>query len=56
MVEPRRLKPRVSLVLTPEAREIGERLAEARGLSLSTLVETLLREEERRARRRDRSG
>ena len=44
MSEQARTKPRVSIVLTREARRFASELAEERGLSVSTLVEVLIRE------------
>lgn len=41
----RRNKPRVSIVLTPAEREAGDLLAAARGVTLSTLLGMLIREE-----------
>jgi hypothetical protein len=52
MAEQPRNKPRISLTLSPEARALGEELAAARGLSLSSLLEVLIREEAKRERRR----
>lgn len=52
MADERRTKPRVQIVLAPVERDAAERLAEERGVSLSTLLGMLIREEERRAKRR----
>lgn len=52
MSDDRRTKPRVSIVLTPAEHASGMRLAEERGVSLSALLGMLIREEERRVRRR----
>lgn len=51
MPEPKRLKPRVSIVMSPERRALAEELAKERGLSLSTFLETLVAEEGRRRSR-----
>jgi hypothetical protein len=48
----RRTKPRVQIVLTDAEHATGRRLAEERGVSLSALLGMLIREEDRRARRR----
>lgn len=53
MPEQPRHKPRVSIVLTPEEREAGEALAEARGVKLSALLGMLIREEAKRVARRE---
>jgi prolyl-tRNA editing enzyme YbaK/EbsC (Cys-tRNA(Pro) deacylase) len=56
MAEPNRIKPRVSIVMSPERRALAEELARERGFSLSVLLETLVLEEaKRRARAEKRS-
>lgn len=50
--EQNRTKPRVAIVLTPEEHETGKALAEERGVSLSTLIGMLIREEAKRDKRR----
>jgi len=44
-VDDRRTKPRLSIVMTSEGRAMAERLAGERLLSLSQLLESLVREE-----------
>lgn len=48
----RRSKPRLSLTFDAELRTEAERLAGERGLSLSQLLEQLVREEVRRQKKR----
>lgn len=49
----RRTKPRLSVVMSADGRAVAERLAEARGLSISQLLEQLvLAEAKRKAKRR----
>ncbi len=46
----RRKRPLWSLSMTPEAVAMADLLADARGLTRSTLIETLIRDEARRER------
>lgn len=46
-----RQKPRVSVVMTPEGKDMADELAAARGLSLSVLVEQLVRAEFKKVNR-----
>lgn len=48
MAEPKRIKPRLSIVMSPARRALAEELAAERGLSLSVLLETLVIEEGQR--------
>jgi hypothetical protein len=54
MSDAHRTKPRVAIVLTPEEHEAGKRLAVERGVSLSALLGMLIREEDKREKRRTR--
>lgn len=47
-----RSKPRVSIVMDPSVREAADALASERGLSLSVLLEQLVRAEVAREKRR----
>jgi hypothetical protein len=48
----RRTKPRINIILTPEAADLGRQLAASRGLAFSVLLDQLIREEARREARR----
>lgn len=48
----RRTKPRVNIVLADDEREAAERMAKERRLSLSQFIGQLIRDEERREKRR----
>lgn len=51
MTDANRTKPRVSIVLTPEAHAMGVEQAKARGLSFSSWLEQLIRKEAERERK-----
>ena len=55
-MEPKRIKPRVSIVMAPGRREWAERLAAARGVSLSVLLSMLVAEEWARKARSEKRG
>jgi hypothetical protein len=51
-IDAKRTKPRLSIVMTPEGREMADKLAASRLLSLSQLLEQLVRAEVSREKKK----